>query len=91
MTSILTFAQPGDSLVYTTPLYGGTQHFIHDFLEPWGIRGVPVLAGQTDELLRAIRTVNRLSTILIETPANPTMAMTDIRQVVGAARSRDGR
>ena len=42
MTSILAFARPGDRMVYTVPLYGGTQHLIHEFLEPFGIRGTAV-------------------------------------------------
>src|SRR5512133_92497 len=29
MTAILAFAKPGDHIVYTVPLYGGTQHPIH--------------------------------------------------------------
>lgn len=91
MTSILTFARPGDSLVYTTPLYGGTQHFIHDFLEAWGIRGIPVPAGRTEELDAAIRSAERLSSVLIETPANPTMVMTDIRLACEAASRREDR
>lgn len=88
MTSVLTVAKPRDSLVYTTPLYGGTQHFIHDFLETWGIRGVPVPAGATAELERAILQTERLSVVLIETPANPTMTMTDIRRATQAASER---
>ena len=36
MTALLTFARPGDGLVYTVPLYGGTQHLIHELLEPFG-------------------------------------------------------
>ena len=34
MTSMMTFLQPGDAVVYTVPIYGGTQHLIQDFLEP---------------------------------------------------------
>jgi cystathionine beta-lyase/cystathionine gamma-synthase len=88
MTAILSFAKPGDSLVYTTPLYGGTQHLIHEFLEPFGIRGVPVRAGLADILAAAIESADHLSVVLIETPANPTMTMTDIRRVVEACRRR---
>jgi cystathionine beta-lyase/cystathionine gamma-synthase len=88
MTAILSFAKPGDSLVYTTPLYGGTQHLIHEFLEPFGIRGVPVRAGLADVLAAAIGSADHLSVVLIETPANPTMTMTDIRRVVEACRRR---
>ena len=38
--STLFFAQcqPGTSFVYTAPLYGGTQHLIHQLLEPLGMK-----------------------------------------------------
>lgn len=85
MTSILTFARPGMSMVYTMPLYGGTQHLIHDLLEPFGIRCFGVVAGHTEELDDLIRTTENLGIVLIETPANPTMVMTDIRRAVETA------
>ena len=44
MTALMTFAHPGDSIVYTVPIYGGTQHLIQDFPEPLGITGIPVRA-----------------------------------------------
>jgi len=47
MTALLTFARPGQSIVYTVPIYGGTQHLIEDFLETLGIHGIPVRAGRT--------------------------------------------
>jgi cystathionine beta-lyase/cystathionine gamma-synthase len=89
MTVVLTFARPGDSLVYTTPLYGGTQHFIHDFLEHWGIRGIAVPGGHSDLLDDAIRGGKNVSVVLIETPGNPTMMMTDIRRATQTAAERD--
>jgi cystathionine beta-lyase/cystathionine gamma-synthase len=85
MTSILTFARPGSTIIYTVPLYGGTQHLIHDFLEPLGIRGVPVIAGHGHEFDEAIAKADNPAIVLIETPANPTMMMTDIRRAVTAA------
>jgi methionine-gamma-lyase len=85
MTSILTFARPGSTVVYTVPLYGGTQHLIHEFLEPFGIRGLPVCAGRGDELDAAIANAENPSIVLIETPANPTMMMTDVRRAANAA------
>lgn len=86
MTALCTFAKPGDQLIYTTPLYGGTQHLIHEFLEPFGIKGTAVLAGETEELDRAIRNTPNASAVFIETPANPTIRMTDIAGAVRAAR-----
>jgi cystathionine beta-lyase/cystathionine gamma-synthase len=85
MTAFLTFVKPGESFVYTAPLYGGTNHLVHDFLTPMGIHGVRVAAGHGDRLDEAIRTARDLSLIFIETPANPTMVMTDIRRAVDTA------
>src|SRR5579864_1253229 len=88
MTALLTFAKPGQSIVYTVPIYGGTQHLIQDFLEPLGIVGIPVQAGQTREIDEAIRSAKNLCIVLIETPANPTIIMTDIQQAVNTAARR---
>ena len=88
MTSIFAFVRPGSSLVHTVPLYGGTQNLMHELLEPFGIRCIAVPAGQSDQLDQAIASAENLSIVLIETPANPTMVMTDIRRAVDNARKR---
>lgn len=85
VTALLAFAHPGQSIVYTVPIYGGTQHLIQDFLVTLGIAGVPVPAGCADELDSAIRSAKNLAVVLIETPANPTIIMTGIRQAVRTA------
>src|ERR671922_2074781 len=36
-TLFLSFCPPGSSFVHTTPVYGGTQHLIHQLLEPLGL------------------------------------------------------
>jgi len=88
MTAVLTFARPGDTVVYTVPIYGGTQHFVQDFLEPFGIGGVSVPAGDGQALERAIHdSAHRVRIVLIETPANPSLKMTDIRGAVEASGS----
>src|SRR6266567_3656803 len=55
MTALLTFMRPGQTIVYTVPIYGGTQHLIQDFLEPLGIKGIPVDAGAGAAMDDAIR------------------------------------
>ncbi|HET8546762.1 MAG TPA: PLP-dependent transferase [Bryobacteraceae bacterium] len=85
MTAILAFARPGSTIIYTVPLYGGTQSLMHDFLEPLGIAGIAVRAGSGDELDAAIAGAENPSIVLIETPANPTMTMTDIRRASNTA------
>jgi methionine-gamma-lyase len=80
ITSLLTFLRPGQTVVYTVPIYGGTQHFVRDFLPRWGVHAIPVPAGRGSLLDEAIRSTKNLGVVLIETPANPTLAMTDIRR-----------
>jgi methionine-gamma-lyase len=91
MTAFLTFARPGSTIVYTVPAYGGTMHLIRDFLEPFGIAGIPVAAGAGAALDEAIRSAHGLSAVFIETPANPTMVMTDIGRAVETAATLPAR
>jgi len=88
MTAFFTFARPSSSIVYTIPPYGGTMRLIHEFLEPFGVAGVPVVAGDTTGLENAIRSARDPSIVFIETPANPTMMMTDIRRAADQAAQR---
>src|SRR5512147_646342 len=53
-TALLTFCPPGHTVVHTTPLYGGTAHFMRSLLEPLGIRTTAVDAGDTNGLVAAI-------------------------------------
>jgi len=87
-TLFLTFCPPGSSFVYTTPVYGGTQHLIHQLLEPLGMRALPVEAGDTAGLRTAIANAQQLRVVFIETPANPTLQMCDIAATVAAAQAR---
>jgi cystathionine beta-lyase/cystathionine gamma-synthase len=86
-TFFLTFCPPGSSFVHTTPVYGGTHHLIHQILEPLGIHGIPVPAADTAALTKSIAESKSLRAIFIETPANPTLKMTDLSAVAAAARS----
>ena len=50
----LTLCRPGQALIHTVPLYGGTHHLLHELLEPYGVRPVPVPAGDCDAMARAL-------------------------------------
>ncbi len=80
MTALLAVLKPGDSIIYTVPVYGGTQTLIQGFLEPFGIQGIAVPGGRSDLLDQAILSARNLGVVLIETPANPTIVMTDIQR-----------
>jgi cystathionine beta-lyase/cystathionine gamma-synthase len=87
-TVLLTFCAPGTSFVYTAPVYGGTQHLVETFLRPFGIEAIAVQAGDAAALEKAVAAASDLRLIFIETPANPTLVMTDIRRAVEAGRRR---
>jgi len=90
-TVLLTFLERGGTMVYTQPLYGGTQHLIHQILEPLGFVARPVPAGDTAKLTVAIAETSDLKLVLVETPANPTLTMTDIAAAGAAVRSHPAR
>ncbi len=82
-TALLEFLKPGDLLLYSKPLYGGTDHFIKQFLTKYGVNIVGFHADNTqEEIIKKIDDSghgDRLSYIYIESPANPTNALIDIR------------
>ena len=84
MTAFFAVARPGSSIVYTTPLYGGTTGLIH-FLKPLGVEGIPVRSGDADAIDAAIQGAKDCSIVLLETPANPTLIMTDIERAAESA------
>ena len=88
MTSLMANLQPGDAVVYTVPLYGGTQKLMEDFLPAWGVPTFPVVAGDRAAMEQAIRSTPQLKLVFIESPANPTLVMTDIRAAAIAAEER---
>jgi methionine-gamma-lyase len=81
-TAMLEFLAPGDVLLYSRPVYGGTDHFINHFLKKMGIHSIGFLAGESKEQI--IKRIDesghgtKLAMIHIETPANPTNALIDI-------------
>jgi methionine-gamma-lyase len=83
---LFAFMDRGSSMVYTQPLYGGTQHLIHQVIEPLGFSARGVRAGDAKALTRVIEETPDLKLVLIESPANPTLTMTDIQQAADAVR-----
>ncbi len=87
MTTLLAVVRPGDSIIFTVPIYGATETLIAGFLKEFGVESVPVPAGRSEQLADAIRSAKNLRVVLIETPANPTIVMTDIKHACEAARA----
>jgi len=79
---LLEFLQPGDLLLYSKPVYGGTHHFINYFLTKYGIQICGFHADNTEKEIHQKLGKNgpakRLKMIYVETPANPTNAIIDL-------------
>lgn len=80
-TVLLEFLRPGDLLLYSRPVYGGSDHFINEILPQFQIEVVEFYAGQTqEEIIENIEKTgkaDRLKLVYCETPANPTNAQID--------------
>ena len=89
-TTLLTFLRPGDVLVHSDPLYGGTHHLCRYILNEFGIQHVSFRAGDglaaLDAAVVEARSLGRVGMIFIETPANPTNALVDIAHCADVAR-----
>ncbi|MFD2564734.1 cystathionine gamma-synthase family protein [Aquimarina rubra] len=83
-TVLLEFLKPGDLLVYSNPVYGGTDHFIHHFLDKIGVDTIGVMPNQSmeevEEMIKASGKADKLAMIYLETPANPTNDIVDIEK-----------
>lgn len=90
-TVLLEFLKPGDVLVHSSPVYGGTDHFIHHFLPKIGIRTMSFKPGETIEQIsnRIEKSgyAGSVGMIYIETPANPTNDLIDISHCATVAKS----
>ncbi len=88
-TSLLAFAKAGSSILYSSPLYGGTETLVRSILPEFGVSttGFHGNAG-FDDILKAARTAQEgspLAVIYVETPANPTNLMVDLDACIRVA------
>ena len=88
-TTAFTFLRPGDVLLFSEPIYGGTQYLFREILPQFGIRTHAYRAGDgTKGMVRGVeeaRALGRLRMIHLETPANPTNHLVDIEAAVRLA------
>jgi methionine-gamma-lyase len=81
-TTLLAFLSPGDVVLHSEPIYGGTDYLLKHILPRFGIRtaGVPAHLGQAAIAARLHDRglADRLALIYLETPANPSNALVDM-------------
>jgi len=76
----------GDHIVVGDVIYGGTTRLLQQVLQPLGVRATWVDTSDPASVARAIEPgVTRL--VLIETPGNPTLKLTDVAAVAKVTRA----
>lgn len=86
--TLLAYLRPGDVIVQSVPLYGGTETLIRKFLPEFNIETADFEDGlHADAMLASLREAakkGRVAMIFIETPANPTNTMVDYEALLKA-------
>ena len=87
-TTLWAYVRPGDVVLTSQPLYGGTETLIEKILPDYGVQHVGFTDGcnpptwtaaATRALERAAQRGGRVSLIFAETPANPTSSLVDLK------------
>ena len=76
--SLMAAKSRGNHIVAVRPLYGGTDHLLAS-----GMLGLEVTWAEADGIAAALRPDTAM--VIVETPANPTMALLDLEDVVRQA------
>jgi methionine-gamma-lyase len=84
-TTFLAFLRPGDVILHSQPLYGGTETLITKLLPQFGIHTVGFFddteGKNFKESLNIAAKLGNVRMVYLETPANPTNAMIDFKGI----------
>jgi methionine-gamma-lyase len=84
-TLLLTFLRPGDTILHSRPLYGGTETLVRNQLSAFGITPVGFTDGTDKAQIAAAAEeavkIGRIGFVMLETPANPTNGLVDLKSV----------
>lgn len=90
-TALIATFDPDSYIAYAEPVYGGTEELFIEVAPRMGMRCLPVRAGDNapQALAELAEREGPPSVIFLETPANPTIEMTDIAAVAELARDME--
>lgn len=84
-TTLLAFVRPGDAVLHSQPLYGGSETLLGRTFRDLGVTAVGFADGVSEASMTAAAEAamqkGRVSVILVETPANPTNSLVDIPMI----------
>ena len=83
-TLFLATVKTGDHVIVSDVVYGGTVRLFREILNGLGVSNSSVDTSDVEAVERAVTPLTRI--ILIETPGNPTMKLTDIAAIAAIAR-----
>jgi methionine-gamma-lyase len=95
-TTLWAYLRPGDIILQSQPIYGGTETLIQSILPEFGVSQVGFEVEQGTDAMHAAAEVARkkgkVAAIFLETPANPTNGLVDIAAArkVSESLARDG-
>ncbi len=96
-TTLLAFVRPGDVVLHSQPLYGGTETLLTRTLAPFGVAATGFADGISPAAVRAAAEAamktGRVSVILVESPSNPLNTLVDLalmRDVADEIGARQG-
>jgi cystathionine beta-lyase/cystathionine gamma-synthase len=84
--AIMRLLRPGDHVVFSRNVYGGTYRLMKMVWEGYGLASDFIDTTDPGLIERAVTPATRM--IFVETPTNPTMEITDLRAVAGIAGPR---
>lgn len=88
-TAILAHCRPGDVILHSQPLYGGTDALINRVLPGFQVTPVAIADASTEEGIRAAAETamagGRVAMIFLETPSNPLTGLSDIAAAAAVA------
>jgi cystathionine beta-lyase len=87
VSSTLLLFQPGDHLVAGTDVYGGTFRALTRLFSRWGLSTSFVDSGNPEAVRAAVTPATRA--ILVESPSNPLLRITDLAAIAAIARERN--
>ncbi|BBE70980.1 cystathionine gamma-synthase family protein [Oharaeibacter diazotrophicus] len=97
-TTLLALLAPGDGILHTRPLYGGTDALIYGELARLGFPAFGILdavdPAEVDRAVDAALAAGPVGVIWVESPANPTATIADLALIAAAAdriAARQGR
>ena len=83
-TTLLALSKPGDVVVYSEPIYGGTDSLVNGILAQMNIKAVGFISsGGTvalEEALHKASLLGNISVVMLETPDNPTNNLIDLQK-----------